>query len=153
MSRRFVVLLLAIAAGAAATVAGVAVLVLDGEEPLSEHVYIARVDTVCRELNAKLADIPAPSIGNPAAISRSIAQALPLVEERVRRVQAIEPPPELRPQAEAMFAASNRALQELRRAKRLDDADDLRGSATALGAFLFHRDEAHRISLNLGLVC
>jgi hypothetical protein len=141
--------LLVVAGGAAA-----AVVLLTGDGPPTKAEYLARVNALCRTYNAKLADIPSPlGLANPELISQSIGRALPLVEERAEKVRALEAPDELRPTLSRLFDSSDIALDDLRRSKQAADDGDLRASATALGEFVAHSDEAHQIGLGLGFRC
>jgi hypothetical protein len=140
------------AAVSGAVIAGF--VILGGEDSLGRQEYLKRVNAICRDYNARLADVPSPAgLADPNLISRSIARALPLVEERAEKVRAIEPPAELRPTVARLFDAADIALADLRRSKEAADNGDLRPSATALGAFLAHSDDAHQIGLRIGFRC
>jgi len=122
----------------------------DGRPTRAE--YVAEVNAVCREYNAKLNRIPAPiAVGNPEAIAQSIGQALPLVEERAAKARAVDPPEEV--EVERMFALSDEAIGELRIARRDAVAGRLRESAVALGRFLAVSDEARKVAAGIGLSC
>lgn len=142
---------LAIAAGVAVVLI---VLLRDGESAPTRAEYIARVDAACRPYNRKLARIPAPiAVGNPDAVARSIAKALPLVEGRAAKAREIEPPPELEARVERMFKLSDNAVDELRTARRAAQAGDLQKSARALGRFLAISGEARSVASAIGLNC
>lgn len=143
--------LLAVAAGAALLV----VLVLgnaDNEPTRAE--YIASVNGVCREYNARLDKIPPPiALGNPDAIAESIGRALPLVMERAEKARAIEPPKELAHDVERLFSLSDEAIRKLRAARRAAEAGNLRRSGTALGQFLAISQQARQAAAAIGLSC
>lgn len=153
MTRRGTLLFIATVLVVGGGVAAAIVLVFTRSSSLTRAEYVGRVNVVCKEMNARLAQIPAPLVGNPTQTAQSISDALPLVEERATRVREIPPPAELEADVDRMFAASDRATALLREAKREGERGDIRASATAFGAFLGSSDEAHQVSLAIGFAC
>jgi hypothetical protein len=156
VGRRGYILTAAASLAVAAALAILLVIVLsdDGGAKLTRAEYIARVEAVCRDYNRRLARIPAPvAVGNPQAVAQSIAQALPLVEERAARAKAITPPPDLANRAQQVFARSDKAITELRSARAAAAAGSLRRSARAMGRFLAAAEDARRAAAAIGLNC
>jgi hypothetical protein len=153
--RAYILTAAASLAAAAALAILLIILVRDGgEAELTRAEYIARVEAVCRDYNRRLARIPAPvAVGNPRAVAASIAQALPLVEERAASARAIAPPPELAARVRQVFSLSDTAIAELRAARAAADAGSLKRSARALGRFLAASDDARRAAVAIGLNC
>jgi hypothetical protein len=131
---------------AAAGVAVALVLLLGGGSKggLTRKQYLARVSAICCDYNRRLARIPAPiGLTDPRAVARSITRALPLVRARAAAAKAVRPPDELRLEVAAMFRLSDRAIGELRNARR----------AALAGRFLEVSDEAHAVAVRIGLDC
>jgi hypothetical protein len=153
MRRRLVILGVAAAAGVGAGVVAIVPLGEDGPSK-AKRTYIGRVDEICRRDNLTLAQLPSPlGLANPALIAQLVDKALPVVERRARSVAAIEPPSSIRSKVDALFAASDRALADLRAARATGRRDDLRGSLAALGRFVGDSDTAHAIGVEIGLHC
>ena len=142
----------ACAAGAGLTV--VAAQALGGDDPPTRAEYLAGVHAVCADYGARLDRIPPPGdLSSPGAVVESLQQALPLLREQERAVQALTVPPALEADLARFFRLTNRSLAELQEA--LDAALDraLYPMATALTRFGEVRNEAKAVARRIGFTC
>ncbi len=150
---------LLLAVGAAVLAAAVAVVVVvvftrGSERKLTRAEYVGRLDAICEEFGAKLADIPSPvGLTNPTLIAKSIENALPLVRERVEQGRAVPAPVELEARAETMFARATEALARLEAAGDAARSGDLQRSAVAVGEWVSVSLQVSELAAEIGVTC
>jgi hypothetical protein len=142
----------AVAAGAGLTV--VAAQALGGDDPPTRADYLEDVHALCADYGARLDAIPPPGdLSSPGAVVESLQQALPLLREQERAVQALAVPPALQADLARFFRLTDRSLAELQEA--LDAALEraLYPMATALTRFGEVRNEAKAVARRIGFTC
>src|SRR5262245_41782029 len=142
--------LAALGAGIVVVAAGA----LDRDDAPTKATYLAEVHDVCAEYGERLDRVPPPGdLSSPGAIVESLEQALPVLREQERAVQALTVPPELKAALARFFALTDRSLAELQEA--LDAALEraLFPMATALTRFGEVRDEAKAVARKIGFSC
>jgi hypothetical protein len=116
--------------------------------------YVSRVEAICQEYGRRLDKIPPPTDpASPGAVFESISAALPILREQARRVQALDPPLELRRRLDPFFALTARSIDALARARRYAHDRRLFPMVQAISAFETSRNRAKRIAASIGLKC
>jgi len=152
--RRLPLLAVAVAVAAGAGITVVAAQALGDDDPPTREEYLADAHAVCADYGARLDAIPPPGdLSSPGAVVESLQQALPLLREQERAVQALAVPPALEPDLTRFFRLTDRSLAELQEA--LDAALEraLYPMATALTRFGEVRNEAKAVARRIGFTC
>jgi hypothetical protein len=151
--------LVVFAAAALVVAAGTAAVVLlfvsgSGGSAPTRSEYLARVEAICEKYGRRLDHIPPPTDpASPGAVFESINAALPILREQARRVQALDPPRELRRQLNPFFSLTARSLDALDRARKNAHDRALFPMVQAISAFETDRNRAKRIAGSIGFKC
>jgi hypothetical protein len=155
VSRRLygLVALASLAAGAAVAVGVVFTLGGGGRKPTRGE-YLARVSLVCKGYARQLGRIGAP--GDIAAfgdVASVVGQVLPLLRRQAAAMRAVQPPEELRPRLDRLFALSRRSVSALEATLAATRRRDAGGVARGLLRFTVTRDRSHALATSIGVRC
>jgi hypothetical protein len=116
--------------------------------------YLEQVSSVCRTYAAKLSRIGAPAdVTAYGDVIEALGRVLPLLREQAAEMQAVKPPPGLKPRLDRMFAVDASAVSALEGALAAARRRDAGAVARGFLAFSQRRDRAHAESAAIGIDC
>ena len=81
----------------------------DGGNSPTRREYLARVSSVCKRYARRLERIGAPAdVAAYGDVASVVAQVLPLLRHQAAAMRTVEPPDELRPRLDRLFALNRR---------------------------------------------
>ncbi len=116
---------------------------------LSKAEFVRRADAVCAEYEQRLARLRQPR--DVEALADLADEALPIVQEAIARLRALEPPAELEPEVERWLERNDEnaeRLEALRDAARAGDATRVQTIASAAAE---NEREADELARRIGL--
>jgi hypothetical protein len=155
VSRRALVVAVALGMVAAGAAAGIVLAFTGAEDPrLTRAAYLRRANAICKSYSQRLDKIPPPlDPASPGAVYESIGLALPLLREQAAKVHALKPPRALQRDVERFFVLTDRSLDHLQEARRRAGLRELFPMVQSLSAFGRARDDAKRVSRVIGFKC
>ncbi len=151
--RRYVLAAIVLAGAVVAALVGLALGGRGGHE-LSKQEYAKRVTTICRPYAQRLARVPEPpSVTAYGDVVESLNRVLPILRRQAAAMQDVEPPDELRPRVERLFAANRRAIGALETTLAAANRRDGGGVVAGLGSFSDTRTESKALATAIGIRC
>ena len=112
------------------------------------------MSSICQGYARQLERIAAPSdIAAYGDVVSDVGQALPVLRHQAAAMRAVEPPDDLRPRLERLFALSRRSIAELEATLAAARRRDAGGVAKGLVRFTAARDEGHALATAIGVRC
>jgi hypothetical protein len=152
--RRYGLVVLACLAVAAAVAIGLVLALRGGGQTPTRGEYLARVSSVCKGYARRLARIGVP--GDIAAFGEVVSvvgQVLPLLKGQAAAMAAVEPPAELQPRLDRLFALTRRSVAELDTTLAAANRRHAGAVATGLARFSATRDRSHALAVAIGIRC
>jgi hypothetical protein len=141
----------ALVTAVAATALGLAFLGDRSSAETGQARYLEQVAEICRVFGPRLDKIRPPDVAEPANVIDAINRVLPLVSAQHRRVQALEPPPELRAKVRRWLRLQERRLGLLEQAVAAGKQQDFRTMSVAYVDFALAGSETGRLGSAIGV--
>ena len=107
------------------------------------------VNELCADFNERIADLGSPS--SPEEIPEYIEQGIPVIEEGIAELRALNPPEELQEDYDAMLDATAQAIPAARRLSEAAADQDADAVEEAISQGQEAEAESDRLARELGL--
>jgi hypothetical protein len=120
-----------------------------GGDRLSEEEFRTQANAICAEYNQKIGDLGSPP--SPEEIPGYVDQVIPLVEDGLAELRALNPPAELEQDYDAMLDETAEALPAARALGEAAANQDVAALQEAIEQGQQADEEADRLAASLGL--
>jgi len=109
----------------------------NGGGPLSKNAFIEQAEEICATSNARAAAVPPPSLVDPVAVERFIAEVIAIQLDALEQLSDLEPPEDDVPGINAWLATIEETLDEMENVRKgIRDGDQVaidRANEAAVG--------------------
>lgn len=126
----------------------------DGRHARTRSAYLAQVSARCRAYTRRISRIGAPSdVTAYGDVVSAVSKVVPLLERQLAAMEAVDPPSDLRPGLDRLFALDRRSIAALEAALAAARRRDAGGVVKGLGAFSALGGRVHSRAVALGIRC